>query len=134
MCIRDRSDLCDVYLRPLDKKSERSVVHAEMKELEANFGHESNCSSALVLCTQLLHTKATKTLLYVNSRCVQEAVAYLCANEDVSEEIRAALTALSECIHVHRSLEEQEKQEAATEMEAQLVTLKELVLTKPTKP
>eukprot|EP00658_Telonema_sp_P-2_P083668 TRINITY_DN9123_c0_g1_i5.p1 TRINITY_DN9123_c0_g1~~TRINITY_DN9123_c0_g1_i5.p1 ORF type:complete len:642 (-),score=191.27 TRINITY_DN9123_c0_g1_i5:218-2143(-) len=129
------SDVCDVYLKPSDKKTERSVVHSRTKELEEELGQQLNVLDGLVLAVQLLHVRQTKTLLFVNTKCVFEAVTSVSALEGLGEELVEALKLVRASVQTYLDLADDSeiKQSTATEMEASFATLTSKIMTRNEK-
>ena len=125
-------DAFDVYIKPLDKKTERSAVHAELKHIEEQLRNQEDPAGALLLIVQLLHVKESKSLLYCTNRCLNEAVSLLCQNEAIAEDLREQIKAFGQMVTKHHSLgeEAEEQQQVATELEAELVLLKAAVFPK----
>jgi len=125
-------DAFDVYIKPLDKKTERSAVHAELKQIEEQLRNQEDPAGALLLIVQLLHVKESKSLLYCTNRCLNEAISLLCQNEAIAEELREQIKAFGQMVTKHHSLgeEAEEQQQVATELEAELVLLKAAVFPK----
>merc|ERR1711865_1342079 len=125
-------DAFDVYIKPLDKKTERSSVHNELRHLEEQLRNQDDPAGALLLVVQLLHVKESKSLLYCTNRCLNEAVSSLCSNDSIAESIRDLVKAFGKLVTKRHALSEdsQEQQHVATELEAELVVLKAAVLPK----
>merc|ERR1711865_31258 len=125
-------DAFDVYIKPLDKKTERSSVHNELRHLEEQLRNQDDPAGALLLIVQLLHVKESKSLLYCTNRCLNEAISLLCQNEAIAEELREQIKAFGQMVTKHHSLgeEAEEQQQVATELEAELVLLKAAVFPK----
>lgn len=124
-------DAFDVYIKPLDKKIERSAVHRELRRIEEQLKNQQCPIDALLLIVQLLHVKETKSLLYCTHQCLNEAVSLLCQNGAIAEELREQIEVVRQLLVKHHSGEDtKEQKQVATELEAELVLLKAAVLPK----